>query len=289
MKNKGQNLIEFGLIIALIILGGVFALTMLGGNVYNLFANSAEKQENFDPFNVKNNVTTNNNSSSTSNSEDYEIVETKVIGNYSVDMLADGSALLNVSGKNVVISANSLKSIDTVMKTTGAEGELIDIVGYMLETHAEEYPDTDVPMEITFGNGTRYTDAVGDGTYYNSFICDASINTVSVKVGDHLVILSNDQDVVINDGVPNETMEMGVNRIEGTIRPDGVSFDGKITSDNPSLNNQSFSAIVSQTADGFNFVDNDLTYYEEFNADGAGGHLETGGKWELNFITGNGV
>lgn len=287
MKNKGQSIIEFAIITAVIALGGIFAFTMLGGNIHEMFSSSVEKQKNFDPFDAKNQTT----KTTTSDKDDgsKEIVETKIIGDYSVDMLADGSAVMNVDGKTITLSAASFDSMNTIMQTSGSEGSLIDIVGYMLKTHAAEYPDSEVPIEISFGDGKRFTDPVGDGTYYNSFISTASVNTVSVKVKDHLIILSNDHDVNITDGVDNETQEMGVNRIEGTIKPDGITFDATVTSENPSLNNQSFSAVVSQTGDGFTFVDNDLTYFEEFNADYTGGHLETGGKWELNFVAGNGT
>lgn len=289
MRDKGQSIIEFAVITAVIALGGIFTFTMLGNNINELFFSSVEKQKNFDPFDAKNPTT--QTTPTDENTESKEIVETKVIGNYSVDMLADGSAIISVNGKEITLSAASFDSMNTVLQTSGSEGSLIDIVGYMLETHAAEYPDTDVPIEISFGDGTRYTDPVGDGTYYNSFISTASINTVSVKVGDHLIILSNDQDVIISpyDTNPNEMIEKGVNKIEGTIRPGGTIFDATITSDNPSLNNQSLSAVINQTGDGFTFVDNDLTYLEELNADGTGGYLESGGKWEFNFVVGNGT
>lgn len=293
MKNKGQSIVEFVIITAVVVLGGIFTLTALGGNINEMFSSSLYKQKNFNPFNVKNQKPANTSTIIIDSdfNEDNDIVETKVIGNYSVDMLDDGSAILSVNGKDITLSAASLASMDTIMQTTGAEGDLIDIVGYMLETHAAEYPDTNIPIEISFGDGTRYTDPVGDGTFSYAFTGEASVNTVSVRVDDHLVILQNDQklDIITSYGADDndEYTEMAVNRIEGNISTDGQTFNAIITSDNTSLNGKDFTASVTKTPDGFNFVDNDLTYTEMMGTPSE--QDESGGKWEFNFITGNDV
>lgn len=68
MKYKGQNLIEFIIILSLVVIGAVLALTLLGGNVNTLFG----KITNIDPLNINaqnQNFASNNSSNQFSQSE----------------------------------------------------------------------------------------------------------------------------------------------------------------------------------------------------------------------------
>src|SRR3989339_340762 len=121
---KGQNLVEFLIILVVVSIAGIFGLTMLGGNVFAMFSDSAEKQKNFDPFNVKNEVA---NASSpteggTEGDPSSEIVGIEDIDGYSVDRHADGSLSLTVGTQTVNISAEALELNDAVFTTTGASG-----------------------------------------------------------------------------------------------------------------------------------------------------------------------
>lgn len=50
MNQKGQNITEIAIILALISIASITILTLLGGNVYQLFSHSYEKAKGFQPF-----------------------------------------------------------------------------------------------------------------------------------------------------------------------------------------------------------------------------------------------
>lgn len=50
MKNRGQNLMEFGIIIAVIAIASILVLTVLGSNINSLFSSSKESVDQFQPF-----------------------------------------------------------------------------------------------------------------------------------------------------------------------------------------------------------------------------------------------
>ncbi|MGD9581517.1 MAG: Flp family type IVb pilin [Vampirovibrionia bacterium] len=215
-RNKGQNLIEFLLIVALVAIGGIFALTMLGGNAYNLFANSAEKQKNFDPFDVKNSaaneIASNNGGSST-----VTVVSSEVIDGYNVDRNSDGSMTINYGSQTVNLSAEVLSLNDAVFETSGASGDtLVATIGYLIDKYSEEYPD-DVPLELFYGTGIR---SWNEG--YAVYSGDAAANSITVKVGNNIVMFQNDQD---NEGASGVA---GVFRLEGQVMP-GNEFVGTLS------------------------------------------------------------
>lgn len=58
MNNKGQNLMEFLLIVALVVIVCIIALTALGGNVFTSFFNTSTKVKGFQPFGKESTVET---------------------------------------------------------------------------------------------------------------------------------------------------------------------------------------------------------------------------------------
>lgn len=185
MKNKGQNIIEFVIILALVIIGAILFLTLLGGNVTSMFSKSNEEVSNYKPFDWKapNNTTAQNNNSS-------PVVSTENIDGQQVSFHQDGSVSFIAGNQNVSLSKNIVDLQNTVTEATGASGvkDLIDIVGYMIEKHQGDFPNQDVPVEVRFGKGFR-KDAGGG----NLYIGDASVNITTVMVGSHFMILQNDQ------------------------------------------------------------------------------------------------
>lgn len=251
-RTKGQNLVEFLIILVVVSIAGIFGLTMLGGNVFAMFSDSAEKQKNFDPFNVKNEVA--NASPSTGGeyegSHSSEIVGTEDVDGYSVDRHADGSISLTVGSQTVNVSADALYLNDAVFTTTGASGgTLIGTIAYLIEQNAEEYPEG-VPLELFFGTGER-TWNEGDATYTSN----AMANSVTVRVGNQIVVFQNDQEKLGAAGVA------GVFRLEGQVSPGNV-FSGNLTGniDTGYWGNGSFSAdyVGSLSATGGMVMDGDL-------------------------------
>lgn len=220
---KGQNLIEFLLILVLVAIGGIFALTMLGGNVMELFSKSAEKQADFDPFNAQNEVAIASPPGSTGGSQGtgedslYTVVSSEVIDGYPVDRNSDGSMTLNLGSQTVNISADVLALNDAVFETSGASGDtLVSTIAYMVEQYQDEYPEG-VPVELFYGTGERIWNE-GDATYTGN----AMANSVTVKVGNKIVLFQNDQETIGAAGVS------GVFRLEGEVSQDNV-FSGSLT------------------------------------------------------------
>ncbi|MGD9581516.1 MAG: Flp family type IVb pilin, partial [Vampirovibrionia bacterium] len=142
VRSRGQNLIEFLLIVALVAIGGIFALTSLGGNVHNLLSGSAAKQAGFDPFNVKNQSV-----ESASGGSSVTVVSSQVIDGYSVDINSDGSVSFAVKGQTVNLPAEDLQLLDTVFETSGSEGiELIKAIAKLIEENKVD-GGPDIPIE----------------------------------------------------------------------------------------------------------------------------------------------
>jgi len=195
------------LIVALVAIAGIFALSMLGGNINEMFTKSVDKQASFDPFNVKGEV-------ASSETETVTVVSSEVIDGYPVDKNSDGSITLTVGSQAVNITAELLDLNDTVFETTGSSGDtLISTIAYMIEQNEAEYPDG-VPIEISFGEGIRYDNTFPPVSYEGN----ATANTVAVTAGDNVVLYQKDQTC------SGDCSFIGVYRIEGTIGA-GNSFN----------------------------------------------------------------
>ncbi|MEW5821763.1 MAG: hypothetical protein AB1782_16330 [Cyanobacteriota bacterium] len=73
MLNKGQNLVEFVIIIAIVVLAGIVVYTFLGDNIHSTYMSSLEKSKSYKPFDFH---ASNNND----NSITYSIIEGGSLG-----------------------------------------------------------------------------------------------------------------------------------------------------------------------------------------------------------------
>lgn len=293
--SEGQSLAEFVLILSVIVLSSFMGLTLLGDNVNAIFASSSHQVSQFDPFNSKGQVSdakiSNNRTHNyfTKNSQPY-ISDSVVIGNYPVDQLSDGSATFFVKGNEIRLSAQSLENINTVFQTSGSSGDLIDIVSYMLQVNADDYKDQTIPVEINFGSGTRYANKGKD--YSLSYHGEATINTIAIQVGSHLILIQKDQDLNINydkdfDEEKNmttiETLKksQGLKIIEGEITENN-HFKGTVIADNdPLLNGAKIDAKITKTQNGYHFEDKQFNFNKDKTID------NISGTWEFNFNLNN--
>lgn len=189
MRNKGQNLIEFIIIIAVVVLGGILVLTLLGGNINEMFTKSSQKVDTYKPFGQGVTPSTSNTSSSPSPSTSSTAASTLNVNGVNININTDGSATFTYKGQNVALSATALKDMSTAIDTTGSDGTeiLIAMVQDMIDEHKAEYEPADVPLEILSGKSVR-TDDGGDAYAYGT----AELNLVTVKVGDSFKIFQND-------------------------------------------------------------------------------------------------
>jgi Flp pilus assembly pilin Flp len=190
---KGQNIIEFIIILALIAVAGIAVFSLLGNNIQEMFSKSKMKTEAYKPFEFGPPVSQNVSSPISNPSDPVNKLEqgTYNINGLDVTVADDGTTSFNVAGQDVVLSANIMSKVETVMESTGSAGTemIVAMVQKMIEDHKDEYSG-DVPMEMMFGKGVRTeTDSYAYGS--------ADINLVTLKVGDDFIIFQKDQEHMI--------------------------------------------------------------------------------------------
>lgn len=250
MRDQGQNLIEFLLILSLVVIGGILAFTLLGGNVDTLFS----KINNVDPFNTNSQT---NQQEETNNSipPPNPVVSTETIAGYPVDIHEDGSASFKVGTQPVSIPKSALDLQNTVFQTTGSSGmtDLVKEVAYMIQSNSSTYPEGNVPVTISYGTGYRSW-VEGSSTYTGV----AEVNTTFIKVGSDMVIIQQDQKCT---GTCSYT---GRYRIEGHIAIDNT-FDGTVTSNVNTYGSThgTFTATIDQSS-GLKVSNSKYNHYDNY-------------------------
>lgn len=176
MHNRGQNLIEFLIIIAVVVVGGILVLTLLGGNINTMFNKTTTHVEKFDPFNSKGVVQT--------------VTGTSTVNGVPVETMSDGSAVIEYNGQKVTISPDVLNNLNTVLETSGADGvsvEIMKAIQQMIDDNKAAFDPADVPIEFLFGNSSRKETSATD-----PYDGGASINQVVLKVGSDTKIIVKD-------------------------------------------------------------------------------------------------
>lgn len=221
---KGQEAIEFILITALVFFGAFFTVLIFGDKLAALFGK--ESQVNRVASNPPAVVSS---SEAPKFQADYEtaaeeIVTTKSVGNYELQFNEQGDVMFEASGQEVKLTADVLENLNIVFETSGSTGleVVLDEINNMIKKHKADYPNSDVPIEIDFGDGAR----MSTGEVTSGYIGKAEVNSYALKVGNDVIIVQNDQDCLNNCG------EKGVYRIEGSIDEQN-KFTGTVTSQSP--------------------------------------------------------
>lgn len=258
MRDKGQSLVEFIIIIAVIAIGGIMVLTLLGGNIKSMFSNSVAKTAEFKPFGTET-VGAPADDKDVSDPGTATLPTTKTVSSLSIDgvnveLKADGSANLTFDTQNVEIPSAAMDSLSDVFMSTGIDGdqlktEFVQAIASLISAHEDEYPDGNVPINMVFGTGSRdqsdITGIGGGGNYQG----DASFNSnsITLSVGNDVTLIQKDQyhaDATTTDGV--------VHVIKGSIADiynDGKTyFQGQITSTMPGMNGQTYTSFIPITS-----------------------------------------
>lgn len=260
MKSKGQSLVEFVIIVAVVVLGGIMVLTLLGGNINQMFTSSVNKTADFKPFGdgssvLANNTTTPSNSPNTNTSPTTTTPSTTTINGVDVDIKPDGSASFTIGTQNVEIPSAAMDGLSDVFMSTGSSGdqlttEVMQAISKLINDHKDEYPGTDVPINMVFGDGVRdqsdYNTTSG-GNY--SGAATSNSNFLTLSVGDHLIFIQKDQtyggeaigngDIHVIDGTIKDIYGNGQKQFEGTISSSMLDLDGQIYRSDPVSNNPS--------------------------------------------------
>lgn len=276
MKAKGQSLVEFVIIIAVVVIGGIMVLTLLGGNINHMFTNSVNKTAEFKPFGdgtttLANNTTTPNNSPSSNPSTTTTTPSTTTINGVDVDIKPDGSASFTIGTQNVEIPGAAMNGLSDVFMSTGSSGdqlttEVMQAISKLINDHKDEYPGSDVPINMVFGDGVRnQADYEGTGGGCYSGEATSNSNFLTLSVGDHLIFIQKDQtfqgteladgNVSVIDGTIKDIYGNGDKRFVGSISSSVDGLDGQIyrsdpVSDDPSSINGSIPLDISDNSDG---------------------------------------
>lgn len=228
----GQEATEFVLISVLVFFAAIIVVFIFGGKISNFFqeSSSAVKASKSTPLAYKSSGNTKYTDSISASdylpasnknaSKTYEL-EGQILTEHN-----DGSVEFNVEGQTVVIQPASKDLSNIVFETAasnGGLGILAKEIAYMIKAHKNEYPDGKVPVQVSYGQGQRYWDAMPKcGSYCASG--NAVANLVKVNVKGHSVIYQFDQETtqVLDNS--------GTYRIEGNM--DNANFNGKVTGKN---------------------------------------------------------
>lgn len=216
MKSKGQEIAEFAiitLVVAVVVIGSLF---IFSDNIRVFFENNPAIEKARQPvptFDLMEPVSSADVYTPPPGLTDIEIVEN-----------TDGSIQFKYQGQDVVISNDLLANLDEVFMTSGASGvnnDVVEAIAYLINEHKAEYEPHEVPIKMGFGKGTRaqgesYKPNELQGQTYQGF---AEANTVSIAVGNHLMVVQKDQGSIVEH-------ETGATCTENTCGSHTVEFIG---------------------------------------------------------------
>jgi Flp pilus assembly pilin Flp len=213
---KGQNIIEFIIIIALIAIAGIVVYMILGQNIHSIFEGSTKKTSEYKPFKWES-------SGSSSFNTPIPTGITENINGINVSLNKDGSKTFEIAGQTVNLT-KELADFSKSFEVAGSSNDiLITEIAYMINKYKDEYPDSDVPVEVWTGKSSRtdkdikyygYADGIVETN--NEYIDNPSI---VIKIGDHLMILQNEINCTKNGNVckDKESQKQGQFKIEGDL------------------------------------------------------------------------
>ena len=238
-KNNGQEAIEFVLISVLVFFGALFAILIFGDKIAAFFhsdsaAANTKTAQSIDA------------SAESKYEPDYatELDSSKIkVGDIIVLQASDGTASFEVEGQTVTLTPDIIGLADTVLQTSGAGGleTLVAEISQMIVKNKALYPDSQVPVDVSFGTGER--ESVTFSNEFGNFSFSEKANTIAIQTGKSLTIIQKDQACI------GDYCELaGEYRIEGDISDDGT-FTGKVTSDvtYDGVNSGDYTASVDTT------------------------------------------
>lgn len=260
---KGQEAVEFILITTLVFLGTLVVIFVFGDKIANFF-----NQDSAVTKNSKGSTPLIAPGSQPKYMDDFETkVAPDAFDSYNSVINADGSVSFKVGEQNITLPKDVIDLHNVVLQTTGSSGvnDLIQEVAMLVQAHASEFPPGAVPVEISFGIGSREK-----ATANYTGLATVAANITNIQVGNSLVIIQKDQTCT---GASCKKDNIGKYRIAGTVDSSNV-FTGSVgfTSDSMSTsytNKGSYTGTISTDANSKPFVD---------------GSYGTGnGSWEFSF------
>lgn len=259
---SGQEATEFVLISILVFFSALMVVFIFGGKITDFFTknSSAVKVTQSNLKTVDPNVDKKYNTPSDpydgpthttlSNKNDYS--------NLNVTMNDDGSASVVAGGQTVTLSSEIQNLADQISsssaQTTGSSGklEVMSEIAKMIETYKSDYPEEKVPVQLSFASSqVKYT-VLDDNededdkkrTTEATLEGQAAASTVTVMVGNHIVILQNDK--CETDDLTCKNFQTS-RRIEGTFSDDGELSGTVIATDGTKIGKKNFKTTNIKT------------------------------------------
>lgn len=262
--SSGQEATEFVLISILVFFSALLVVFIFGGKIANFFTNSSsavkvtqngsravdpttgQKYEiQIDPYSGSKTTagTSSVNLPGDSTGQDY--------GNLNVTQNADGSLTLDAAGQKVIVSPEIQSLADQIFQssptqTTATTGrtEVLKAISSLIEKHKSEYPEGQVPVSVTYGQASiSYQDVEIKDSDGDTEETDPNVNgvaaasSVTVQVGNHIIIIQNDQ-CSVNDSVCQKYYPNQTRRFDGTVSADQKTLGGKMIVSNNSNQNE---------------------------------------------------
>jgi hypothetical protein len=130
----------------------------------------------------------------------------------------------------------------------------------MINKYKSEYPDGDIPLEISFGTSTRQTTPyvnVYTSGVPSTYTGTAEVNMVSIQIGKHALLLTNEQTCGGNncpgDGDGYSTGRGYRFKIEGEVSGNSGtygSYSTHITGGAPEYSNQDINFLLTKDSSG---------------------------------------
>ena len=234
-KHVGQSIIEFVLIISLVAIGCIAILGILGNNVTRVYTDSNNAVASYNPLGNGSSVTTppvastpTSTTPTTPSTTPSTTTTTSTSSTPNVVAHSDGSATLSVSGQDIYIPTALINDLNTVYQTTGSSGltsEVQETIASLVEKYKDDYSGQNVPINVQMGYSARAQESPGISATFEG---DASINSVNISVGDHLVMMQFDQ-ACSSTGCPKgntHKIEFPPGSSEGIVSSSMAGLDG---------------------------------------------------------------
>lgn len=316
MRNRsGQNLIEFIIISALVVVGLIMSYAFLGDNIKEMFSKSSAKVEEFKPFGEGTATTPESYSLPSEPPVRYNPLSPPASTTTAkgVPITYDSSgAKFTVGTQEVTLSSKVLDDIGTVFQTAGSDGAekyVVDAIASFMQKYAAEYPGQEIPLEILNGQSDRkvnygiskdtgglivQNDSIKDDQLSShktsQYLGAAVINEITAKIGDHYLFLVNDQSLPTKDAINETNNEKGVYIIDGTAVFVKQEKDKNKYTFSGQVNSLDIASGQKALIDGYIIegefeekTDNKKDFDDEFKLDilTSDGNKEKAGSWKV--------
>lgn len=281
-KLKGQSLVEFLIIVALISVAGIVALTLLGDSINTMYSKTTTAYSSIPLFNINKAAAPEpapapalSTPETTIVSNNPTVVSSKDIGGYNVDFYSDGAVSFTINDRFVYLPKSAVDLSNEVFESLGSDGleNLIPDIANMVKKEQTANPNSDAPVNIFFGKGERISNDLFKSVTVKG---DGLVNLYSISIGNNIFIKESETQatipLILSEGGALGITTINGSLINGALNADvagsgmegATAFEGKVTGTNVSLDGK---LTLNYTQDWFTYYGFPSIpgLYDEFN------------------------